>query len=81
VPADAIIPYPEYFNKNGEEVVYELYSAKTKYQDQLLKNQLPPVLPQTGTLPAQLVPPDGPPELAFPRGLPFYNNELCATSF
>jgi len=69
VVADAIIPYPEYFNKNGEEVVYELYSAKTKYQDQLLKNQLPPVLPQTGTLPAQLVPPDGPPELAFPRGV------------
>ena len=67
--ADAIIPYPDYFNKDGEDMVYELKPAKRKYQDELLKNQIPVPEFSKGTRPLEVAPSDGPPELSFPRGV------------
>ena len=69
IVADAIIPYPEHFNKDGEDMVYELKPVKRKYQDELLKNQIPHIEVSKGTRPLELAPLDGPPELSFPRGV------------
>jgi hypothetical protein len=69
IVADAIIPYPDHFNKDGEDMVYELKPVKRKYQDELLKNQIPDVEFSKGTRPLELAPLDGPPELSFPKEL------------
>jgi hypothetical protein len=65
IVADANIPYPDHFNKDGEDMVYELKPVKRKYQDELLKNQVPHIEVSKGTRPLELAPLDGPPELSF----------------
>ena len=67
--ADAIVPYPEYYNKDGEDMVYELRKVRGSYEEQLLKNQVPPRYPQEGTRPMEIMPTEGPPELSFPKGV------------
>ena len=69
IVADANIPYPDHFNKDGEDMVYELKPVKRKYQDELLKNQVPHIEVSKGTRPLELAPLDGPPELSFSRGV------------
>ncbi len=35
-----MVPYPEYYNKDGEDLVYDLKRVRGTYEDQLLKNQV-----------------------------------------